>query len=198
MLSAMSDAKQLLEAAERGDAVAASELLPLVYGELRRLAAVRLLEWQSEHTLNATALAHEAYVRLAGGERKAGWEGSRHFLGAAAEAMRRILVERARAKKRQKRGGGMRRADVDPDQLVGEQTDESDQLLAIHSALDRFAEVDPSKAELVKLRYFGGCTLEEAAALLGVSAPTADRHWAYAKAWLRSEILRAEQGTARD
>jgi RNA polymerase sigma factor (TIGR02999 family) len=178
---------QLLEAADRGDKQAAADLLPLVYDELRKLAAARLTYEKPGQTLDATALVHEAYLRLlASPGREAGeirFDNRGHFFAAAAEAIRRILVEQARRRLTAKRGGERRREHVDPDHLAAPAPDE--ELLALHEALDRFAEAHPEKAELVKLRYFAGLTADQAAAAMNVSSSTADRHWAYARAWLR-------------
>jgi RNA polymerase sigma factor (TIGR02999 family) len=182
----MSEVTRLLNAIGRGDARAAEELLPLVYDELRSLAASRLANEPPGQTLQPTALVHEAYLRLAGVG--AEWDNAGHFFAAAAEAMRRILVENARRKRTLKRGGGIRRHDVDLAESAAREPDED--VLAIDEALTRFAEIDPAKAELVKLRYFAGCTGDEAARLLGVSPATAERWWAYARAWLHQEITR--------
>jgi RNA polymerase sigma factor (TIGR02999 family) len=174
----MTDVTRLLEAANRGDREAAAELLPLVYGELRKLAAAKLTREKPGQTLDATALVHEAYLRLVGDQQ---FSGRGHFFAAAAEAMRRILVEQAR--RRQTLKHGQRREDVDPDRIAAPAPD--DELLALHEALDRLAGGHPEKAELVKLRYFAGLTADQAAAALGISPSTADRHWTYARAWLR-------------
>ncbi len=176
----MTDVTRLLEAASRGDRQAAADLLPLVYAELRKLAAAKLAREEPGRTLGPTALVHEAYLRLVGDQR---FDGRGHFFAAAAEAIRRILVEQARRRAAAKRGGGHGRADVDPDRLAAPAPD--DELLALHEALDRFAAAHPEKAELVKLRYFAGLTADQAAGALGLSPSTADRHWAYARAWLR-------------
>jgi RNA polymerase sigma factor (TIGR02999 family) len=187
----------ILSAVEQGDARAAVDLLPLVYQELRRLAAQRLANEQPGQTLQATALVHEAYLRLVGPAGDTGasalrWDGRAHFFAAAAEAMRRILIDNARRKKRVKHGGDRERQDldaVDPADLAEISTGvPSDDLLALDEALERFARMDPAKAELVKLRYFAGLTLEEAGRMLGISPATADRHWAFARAWLYKEI----------
>jgi RNA polymerase sigma factor (TIGR02999 family) len=181
MLGGVADVTQILAAIEQGDPRAAGELLPLVYDELRKLAAARLAGEKPGQTLQPTALVHEAYLRLAGGKPPDGWGGRGHFFAAAAEAMRRILVENARRKGRLRHGGG-RRAEFDPEDVADEAR--SDDLLALDEALDRLAAEEPAAAAVVKLRYFGGLTAEEAAAAAGVSLRTANRHWAYAKAWL--------------
>ncbi len=180
---------QLLKATEQGDPHAASQLLPLVYHELRKLAAAKLACESSGQTLQATALVHEAYLRLVGSDEQLKWDDRGHFFAAAAEAMRRILVENARRKKSLKRGGNLTRVSFDEVQPSAREPD--DDLLAIDEALSEFASRDPRKAELVKLRYFGGCTSEEAARLLGISPATAERWWAYARAWLHQEITGA-------
>ncbi len=191
----MTDVTRILAEIEAGDVQATEQLLPLVYAELRRLAARHLRREAPGQTLSATALVHEAYMRLVPGP-SAGWHGRAHFFGAAAEAMRRILVERARRKRRLKHGGAAQRVPLDPDALAAR--DSPDELIDIDHALDRLAQIDAQKAELVKLRYFAGLSVEEAAEILGVSRATADRHWAYAKAWLydaiRKPILDAEVG----
>src|SRR5262245_1758395 len=179
----MSDVTRILSALEQGDPAAAEQLLPLVYDELRRLAAAKMAAERSDHTLDPTALVHEAYLRLVGDQQ---FENRRHFFAAAAEAMRRILIEHARRRRRQKRGGELRRFDLDAVPLVAADNDE--RLLALDDALDRFAGIEPQKAELLKLRSFAGLSLDEAAAVLGISPSTADRWWAYARAWLRLEI----------
>jgi RNA polymerase sigma factor (TIGR02999 family) len=179
----MTDVTRLLEAANRGDPHAAAALLPLVYDELRKLASQRLANEKPGQTLQATALVHEAYLRLVGGANpQAAWDTRGHFFAAAAEAMRRILIEQARRRQALKRGGDAQREDIDLNRLVAPEPDE--ELLALHDALERLAEQHPEKAELVKLRYFAGLTADQAAAALGISASTADRHWAYARAWI--------------
>jgi RNA polymerase sigma factor (TIGR02999 family) len=182
----MSDVTRLLSALDRGDPHAAEQLLPLVYDELRQLAAQKLAREAPGQTLEATALVHEAYLRLVGGDENAKWDSRGHFFAAAAEAMRRILIESARRKKSQKRGGDRQREDLDLDRLTAGQI--SEDLLALDEALDRLAGVDRQAAELVKLRYFAGLTIPEAAQVLGVSARTADSWWAYARAWLLAEL----------
>jgi RNA polymerase sigma factor (TIGR02999 family) len=184
----MSDVTRILAAMGQGEPEAAGALLPLVYDELRRLAAQRLAREAPGQTLEATALVHEAYLRLVGGDPDRAWDGRAHFFAAAAEAMRRILVENARRKRRLKRGGGLVRADVEPAELPARQTRPIDELLAIDSALDRLADTDPTAAELVKLRYFAGCSIEQAAELLSISPRTANRLWTFARAWLRRAI----------
>lgn len=179
----MSDVTRMLEAIDHGDPEAARRLLPLVYDELRRLAAHRLANERPGQTLQPTALVHEAYLRLVGKEDGPRWDGRGHFFAAAAEAMRRILVENARRKHRLKRGGDRQRLDMEKIEAAATGPD-GDQMLAINDALDQLAAEDAAKAELVKLRFFAGLSIEEAAACLGVSRATADRHWAYARAWL--------------
>jgi RNA polymerase sigma factor (TIGR02999 family) len=182
----MADVTQILQAIEAGDPHAAAELLPLVYDELRKLAAARMAEEKPGQTLQATALVHEAYVRLVGGDQPEEWNGRGHFFAAAAEAMRRILVESARRKARFKHGGGLVRHDLDEVQPAAPELGED--LLALDEALARLAEKDPVKAELVKLRHFAGLTIDQAAHALGISPATADRYWAYARAWLHAAI----------
>jgi len=177
----MSDVTRILSAIDQGDPRAAEQLLPLVYGELRKLAAQKLSQEAPGQTLQATALVHEAYLRLVHGEKVLDWNGRAHFFAAAAEAMRRILVDRARRKRRAKHGGDRRRVDLDEALAV---TDPHDDLLALDEALTQLAQREPAKAELVKLRYFAGLSLEEAAACLGISRATAKRYWAVARAWL--------------
>jgi RNA polymerase sigma factor (TIGR02999 family) len=185
----MNDVSQLLNAIEQGDPHAADQLLPLVYGELRRLAAQKLLRESPGLTLQPTELVHEAYLRLVGADAAGRWDGCGHFFAAAAEAMRRILVENARRKRSLKRGGGRQRQPLEDVHLARGEVDD-DHLLAIDEALARFARKDRAKAELVKLRFFAGCTIDQAARALGISAATAERWWAYARAWLHQEINR--------
>lgn len=185
MDTADSEVTRILNAAGTGDRQAAEELIPIVYGELRRLAAWRLGHEAAPNTLQATALVHEAYLRLSPGENQ--WDGRAHFFSAAAEAMRRILVDRARRRKAVRHGGEMHRTGWVED-AIASPDDNHDELLAVHEVLDRFAEIEPRKAEVVKLRYFIGMTIEETAEALGISAPTAKRDWAYAKAWLFREL----------
>ena len=184
----MNGVTQLLSVAEPGDPRAAGELLPLVYGELRRLAAQRLAREPRGQTLQATALVHEAYLRLVGTDAVRQWNGLGHFFAAAAEAMRRILVERARHKRSRKAGGGRRRVELDDIALPVE--DAGDELLALHDALERLEQKDRRKAALVKLRFFAGLTNAQAAQALGISASTADNDWAYTRCWLRVEMTR--------
>ena len=183
------DITLLLDSAARGDARAAEELLPLVYQELRRIAAHKMAGEASGHTLQATALVHEAWLRLASANQKS-WENRAHFFGAAAEAMRRILVESARRKQSLKRGAGAERVELEDSALV--LAAPAEELLAVHEALDRLAAEDASAAELVKLRYFVGMNMEEAASALGMAKRTAENLWTYARAWLHREI-RKEQ-----
>jgi RNA polymerase sigma factor (TIGR02999 family) len=188
----VSDVTNLLSAIDQGDPHAASQLLPLVYDELRRLAAQKLANEQPGQTLQPTALVHEAYLRLVAsarsepGSASPDWVGRGHFFAAAAEAMRRILVENARRKKRLRHGGGRQRLEMHPD-LVGA-AEPDDELLALDAALAKLAQRDPLKARLVELRYFAGLTGDQAAAILGISPSTADRHWVFARAWLRREV----------
>jgi len=181
----MSDVTRILNAIEQGDGRAIDQLLPVVYQELRRLATQRLAREKPGQTLQATALVHEAYLRLVGAESQT-WKGRTHFFAAAAEAMRRILIESARRKHRLKRGGNQQRVDVDEAEIVIEGP--SEDLLALDEALARLEAADKTKAELVKLRYFAGLTLEQAADLLEISPTTAKRHWTYARAWLYKAI----------
>jgi RNA polymerase sigma factor (TIGR02999 family) len=182
----MTDVTQLLNAIDQGDPQAAAQLLPLVYDELRRLAAARLAAEPSGNTLQPTALVHEAYLRLVGTPDGDQWDHRGHFFAAAAEAMRRILIDNARRKATARRGGAMRRQALDPDAAAIPEPRED--LLALDEALDRLEAEDPLKANLVKLRYFVGLSLAEAAAALDLSERTAGRHWAYARAWLRRAV----------
>jgi RNA polymerase sigma factor (TIGR02999 family) len=181
----MSEVTRILTAIEQGEARAGEELLPLVYDELRRLAASHLAHEAPGQTLQATALVHEAWLRLAGAP-DCKWAGEKHFFGAAAQAMRRILIENARRKQRQKRGGGGERVELE--QIEVAQPVPSDDLLALDEALTELAQCDPQSAELVQLRFFAGLTQQQAADLLGISRRTADRTWAYARAWLFHRI----------
>ena len=181
----MSQVTLLLERVHRGDTQAAKDLLPLVYDELRRLAAHRLSGERAGHTLQPTALVHEAWLKISSDEQRV-WNGREHFFAAAAEAMRRILVDRARRRLAAKRGAG--EACLDADELEIPAPAPDDQLLAVSETLEQFAIAEPRKAELVKLRYFVGMTFEEAAGVLGIAVPTAKEWWAYSRAWLRVEI----------
>jgi RNA polymerase sigma factor (TIGR02999 family) len=187
----VSEVTRILEAAQRGEPSAAGELLPLVYGELRRLAARKIGRESPGHTLQPTALVHEAWLRLVTPEEQAKFQNRAHFFGAAAEAMRRILVDRAREKKALKRGGNLERVDIDAVELLSPMPD--DELLALDEALDRLETVDSRASEMVKLCFFVGLTQEEAARELGVSISTAERIWAFARAWLLREV-RKERG----
>ena len=180
----MSDVTQLLDAIEQGDPKAADELLPLVYGELRKLAASKMARESPNQTLQPTALVHEAWMRLVG-EANPKFDGRAHFFAAAAEAMRRILIDNARRKQRPKHGGDRRRVDLDQALAVAEH---SDDLLALDEALTKLASQEPLKAQLVKLRFFAGLTMPEVARTLGISLATAERHWTYARVWLYAEL----------
>jgi RNA polymerase sigma factor (TIGR02999 family) len=184
----MSDVTVILNRVEQGDPKAAEELLPLVYDELRKLAAHKMANEAAGHTLQPTALVHEAWLRLVGSHDQK-WNGRGHFFGAAAEGMRRILIENARRKQAARHGGGQARIDLNEIQIATAAKD--DELLAVSEALERFAARDQRKAELVKLRYFIGLTTEEAADVLGISVPTADRWWNYSRAWLFEEMERS-------
>jgi RNA polymerase sigma factor (TIGR02999 family) len=184
----MSEVTRILSQIESGDPSAAEQLLPLVYEELRKLASSRLVHEKPGQTLEATALVHEAYIRLVDGRQAQHWNNRGHFFAAAAEAMRRILIEAARSKGRVKRGGDWRR--VDFERLDVAASISPDQLIDLDEALQRLAAIDPLAGELVKLRYFGGLALDEAAAALKISQATAYRHWAYARAWLHTELLK--------
>jgi len=181
----MSDVTRVLTAIERGDAKASEELLPLVYNELRRMAAHKMAAEPAGHTLQPTALVHEAWLKLVDSPAQS-WQNRAHFFGAAAEAMRRILIARARRKRAQRRGAGAPHVEMSEVEIASPAPD--DQLLALNDALDRFAALEPQQAELVKLRYFVGLKIEEAAEVLGISEATAKRWWAYARAWLFYEI----------
>lgn len=182
----MSDVTGILSAIEQGDPRAAERLLPLVYEELRQLAAHRLAQERPGQTLQATALVHEAYVRLVDGADARAWDSRGHFFAAAAEAMRRILVEEARRKSAVKHGGGLKRLDLDVERL--EDPKRAEEILAVDEALTKLAGDNPAVAKLVNLRYFAGMTLDEAAVVLQISVRTAHRYWDYARAWLRHEI----------
>jgi RNA polymerase sigma factor (TIGR02999 family) len=192
----MSEVTRVLSAIERGDPQAASRLLPLVYDELRRLAAQKLAHEPPGRTLQATSLVHEAYLRLVDVEQAQQWNSRGHFFAAAAEAMRRILIDNARRKQCPKHGGDLARQELEPDQLIGPAIRED--LLALDEALTRLAAVNPPAAQLVQLRYFAGLPIPEAAQALGISPRSADRLWAYARAWLHQEITgAAPDDTAR-
>jgi RNA polymerase sigma factor (TIGR02999 family) len=178
----MNEVTRILSAVEQGDLHAAEQLLPLVYNELRKLAAEKMAQEKPGQTLQATALVHEAYLRLVDCERTRRWNGRTHFFRAAAEAMRRILVDRARARQSLKRGGDWRQVELEAAAPVAQ--DAGDNVVAVNEALEQLHQHDPVKAELVKLRFFGGLSVEEAADVLGISRATADRHWRYAKTWL--------------
>jgi RNA polymerase sigma factor (TIGR02999 family) len=181
----LSEFTQILERVEHGDPKAAAELLPLVYEELRRVAAQKMAQEAAGHTLQPTALVHEAWMRL-GGSDAPSFQNRAHFFGAAAEAMRRILIEHARRRLAAKRGAGVEVVDLDGLEISSPVAD--DQLLAMNEAMEKFAAVDSRKAELVKLRYFAGMNFEEAAAALGIAVPTAKQWWAYARSWLTVEM----------
>ena len=181
----MNHATSCLGAIDGGDPTAAGQLLPLVYQELRKLAAHKMANQVAGHTLQTTELVHEAWLRL-GGDEQARFAGRSHFFAAAAEAMRHILIDSARRKRALRHGGGQARVDVESIEIAAQADD--GELLAVHEVLDKLAAESPQKAELVKLRYFVGMTFEEAAETLGISVATAKRHWAYARAWLYEEI----------
>jgi RNA polymerase sigma factor (TIGR02999 family) len=187
----MTAVTRILSAIEHGDPSAAEQLLPLVYDELRVLAAQRLAHEQPGQTLQATALVHEAYLRLVGAAQVQHWDSRRHFFAAVAEAMRRILIDRARDKHRLKRGGNWRRLRLDEIDLSV--TEPPDDLPALDEALQKLAQEDPLCAELVKLRFFAGLSLEEAAATLGMARRTADRYWAFARSWLYDELSKGDE-----
>lgn len=187
----MSDVTRLLELASQGHGHATEQLLPLVYDDLRRLAASKMAHETRGQTLTPTSLVHEAYLRLVGPPGSAAWANRKHFFVAAAEAMRRILVDNARRKKATKHGGDLHR--VDSDTLHIESGEPDDTILAVHESIDALAEVEPAKAELVKLRFFGGFTTQEAADLIGVSVATAERYWQFARAWLFAHLSEDEE-----
>jgi RNA polymerase sigma factor (TIGR02999 family) len=182
----VSEVTHILNAIQQGDPNAAEELLPLVYNELRKLAAQRMAQESPNQTLQATALVHEAYLRLVHSEQTQPWNSRGHFFAAAAESMRRILVESARRKKRIKHGGGLNRVEIEMVDLPIRMTD--DELLALDEALDKLKQHDPVKSQLVILRFFGGMTVEQAAELLNISLVTAHRYWTYSRAWLQQQI----------
>ena len=187
----MTNVTQILSQIEDGDPSAAEQLLPLVYDELRKLAAAKLANEKPGQTLQATALVHDAYIRLVDVEKAQHWNSRGHFFGAAAEAMRRIMVENVRRKGRLKHGGAMERVDLEADLLVADSRQLD--LLALDEALSRLSEEEPQKAELVTLRFFGGLTMAEAANVLGVSLATAERYWTFAKSWLFEELEDPEE-----
>jgi RNA polymerase sigma factor (TIGR02999 family) len=186
----MNEVTRILSAIEQGDPQAAEQLLPLVYDTLRRLAAEKLAQEKPGQTLQATALVHEAYIRLVEVEKAQHWRCRGHFFAAAAEAMRRILVSNARQKMSQKRGGDCHRVDIDMDGIAAE--DHRDKFLTLDDAIAKLASVDPQKAELVKLRYYAGLNAHEAAVALDLSEATIGRYWTYARAWLQREMARGE------
>jgi RNA polymerase sigma factor (TIGR02999 family) len=192
MLSGMADVTRILSAIEAGDPHAASQLLPLIYDELRQLAAARMATEAPGHTLNATGLVHEAYLRLVGSSQPTGWDSRGHFFAAAAEAMRRILVEHARGKQAGKRGGGATRLPLEEFHRV---TDSPEDLLDLDDALTRFAAEEPDKARLVQLRFFAGLTISDAAAALGIADATAERWWTFARAWLYADLEGGEKNS---
>jgi RNA polymerase sigma factor (TIGR02999 family) len=189
----MSDVTRILSQIEEGDGQAAEKLLPLVYNELRKLAAQKMAEEKPGQTLQATALVHEAYIRLVDVDKVQHWNSRGHFFAAAAEAMRRILVDQARKKRSQKQGGGLQRHPIQDVDIVA--SEPSLDLLAVNEALERFEQMDKVAAGLVKLRYYAGLTIPQAADALGISATTADRYWAYARAWLHAELKKGGRGT---
>ena len=183
------DVTRILSAIEQGDQAAASQLLPLVYEELRRLAASRMQQERSGHTLQPTALVHEAFLRLVGDDSRE-WDGRGHFFAAAAEAMRRILIENARRKGRIKRGGDLKRQELDEESASAVVPQNVDDLLALDEALTKLADKDPDLVRVVELRYFTGLSVEETAKVLGVSSRTTKRNWSYARAWLQREMMK--------
>ena len=189
--ASMTDVTRILSQIEAGDPAAADHLLPLVYDELRKLATVKLAQENPGQTLQATALVHEAYLRLVAGEHPQRWDSRGHFFAAAAEAIRRILVENARQKGRVRHGGGRKRLDLDESLSLADAP--SAEFLALDEALGKFATLEPAKARFVKLRYFAGCSIDEAADLLGISRTTAKRYWVYARAWLLAELYDPER-----
>jgi RNA polymerase sigma factor (TIGR02999 family) len=188
----MSEVTRILQQLQPGDAAASEQLLSLLYDELRKLAASKLAYEQPGQTLQATALVHEAYLRLVGSETPVSWESRGHFFGAAAEAMRRILVDNARRKKRLKRGGEQARVELELGEIAAPEIHED--LIALDEALAKLTAVDRAAAEIVQLRYFAGLSLPDAANLMGISPQTADRLWAYARAWLQREIRGGDHG----
>jgi RNA polymerase sigma factor (TIGR02999 family) len=194
MLATMNEVTGILSAIEQGEQHAAEQLLPLVYDELRKLAAQKLAQEKPGQTLQATALVHEAYLRLVDVDKAEHWESRGHFFAAAAEAMRRILIDKARRRRSRRHGGEAKHRTLEGLEAAVPASD--DELLAVNEALERLEKLDPRKAELVKLRYFGGLTIPEAAQALGVSVTTANRYWAYARAWLHEELATAGEATS--
>jgi RNA polymerase sigma factor (TIGR02999 family) len=190
----MSDVTHILNAIDQGDPHAASQLLPLVYDELRRLAAQKLAQEKPGQTLDATALVHEAWLRLVDTAQEPHWNSRGHFFAAAAEAMRRILIDQARSKQSQRRGGGRKARPLEHLEIAAPEP--SLDLLALDEALERFEQIDPVKSSLVKLRYFAGLSLAQAAEALGISGTTADRYWSYARAWLHAELKKDDPDPA--
>lgn len=186
----MSEITQIIQSINKGDSKATEELLPLVYEDLRRLAAQKMVHERPGQTLQATALVHEAYLRLIGSEDQQ-WESRRHFFGAAAEAMRRILIERARQKQRLRHGGALERVELTESDIVADQL--PDDLLSVNEALSKLESIDKLRSDLVKLHCFAGLRLKETASILDISERTADRHWAWARAWLFREITHARE-----
>lgn len=191
----MSDVTTILSQMQQGDPQAAEKLLPLVYDELRKLAATRLAQEKPGQTLQATALVHEAYLRLLSPSAQNYWDSRGHFFAAAAEAMRRILVDQARRKQSQRQGGDWKRQPLEDVEIAAPEA--AANLLAIHEALSKFERIDPIAAQLVKLRYFAGMSIPEAANALAISSTTADRYWAYARVWLHAELAEGERSRAR-
>jgi RNA polymerase sigma factor (TIGR02999 family) len=187
----MSNVTKILAQIESGDPTAAGQLLPLVYDELRRLAAYKLAKEKPGQTLQATALVHEAYLRLVDADQGERWNSRGHFFAAAAEAMRRILIENARRKGRHKRGGNLRRINLDAADLVS--TVSSDELLTVDDAIERLAHEDPTAAQLVRIRYYAGLSVEQAGEAIGISRASAYRHWSYARAWMCCELDRPDK-----
>jgi RNA polymerase sigma factor (TIGR02999 family) len=188
----MSEVTRILSAIDQGDPHAAERLLPLVYDELRKVATQKLAQEKPGQTLQATALVHEAYLRLVGNGAEQCWDNRRHFFAAAAEAMRRILVEQARRKQRIRQGGALQR--IEFDQACSVAASPREELLELDEALTRLASLNPMRAEVVKLRFFAGLTMPEVAEALGISLPTAERYWAFARTWLFAELQRGEHG----
>jgi RNA polymerase sigma factor (TIGR02999 family) len=193
----MTDITRILNAIEQGDAKAADKLLPLVYEELRRLAAQKMSHEPPGQTLQATALVHEAYIRLTGSQDQ-NWRGRTHFFAAAAEAMRRILIDNARRKKSLKRGGGFNKIEIEDSIMTNNKSSKIDELIALDEALKKLEGIDKVKADLVKLRFFTGLTIEQSAAILGISHATAERYWDYTRSWLHLEITKGNEATDPD